>query len=107
MQTQKRSVKAFIAMLIVVVVVGALFIASVFFGIGEWREVLFTRSETVYIILILALLLPVILIVLSVGVHKRNKQNEEFPQYAVELAETVFPKVEAERERLEREKNNM
>ena len=87
-------------MLIVVIVVGALFTASVFFGIGEWREVLFTRSETVYIILILALLLPVILIVLSVGVHKRNKQNEEFPQYAVELAETVFPKVEAERERL-------
>ena len=100
MPKQKRYVKAFLAMLITVIPVGLLLVFSVFLGTWDWRLQLFARSETVYIILILAILLPAILVVLIVGVHRRNKENSELPRYAVELAESVFPKIENEREKL-------
>ena len=97
MPTKKRYVKELISILVLVIIVGGLLVGAMLFGNSDWRLELFARSETVYIILILAIILPPIIIALIVGVHKRNKENSELPRYALELAESVIPRVEAER----------
>ena len=85
----KRYVIQLIVMLAIFVVFGMLLAAAMFFGTSDWRFQLFVRSETVYIILILAILIPAFMIVLTIGVHRRNKENANLPKHAVEDRKSV------------------
>ena len=80
--------------LAVCIVFGGLLAASIvtsFFKEGGLKNYeLFIRSETVYVILIFAVSLPVLLFCMLAAVRRRNKENEYLPKYLCELAESVL-----------------
>ena len=78
----------------VLVVFGLLVVLGLFFGKSEFQTAALVRTETVAIILILAIALPVLVIFLIYGVKNRNEENNRLPQQVMELAESVFPKIE-------------
>ena len=76
------------------IIFGGLLIAAILssvFGKGSFDGFeLFTRSETVYIILIFALSLPILLWALLIEVKRRNEKEEYLPAYLCELAGAVL-----------------
>ena len=87
----RRKVKL---ILLCCLVFGGLLVASIIYSLFEEGGLenyeLFTRSETVYVILIFAISLPIMLFVLLANVRKRNKEEEYLPAYLCEVAETVL-----------------
>ena len=71
--------------LAICIVFGGLLVASIvssLFGEGGIKNYeLFIRSETVYVILIFAVSLPVLLFCMLAAIKKRNKENEYLPAY--------------------------
>ena len=81
-------------LLILCAVFGALLAGGLFFGTSEWRLEIFTRSETVYIIMVLAVLLPLMLLFISISVRARYRDVGKMPKYVCDLAETVFDRLD-------------
>ena len=94
MTNQKKRIISMAVLLLIFAIFGGLLVMSLLAGTSNWRLELFVRTETVYIILILALTLPAFFVLIIVGVHKRNKEENDLPKYACDLAASVFPKFE-------------
>jgi len=87
---RKRILAIFMCCIIFGGLLVATIVASVFKEGGLQNYEIFTRSETVYLILIFAVLLPILLISMLVAVKKRKRENEYLPAYLCELAESVL-----------------
>ncbi len=77
--------------------VGAL-LTSIFKEGGPSNYEIFTRAETVYVILIFAVALPILLLCMIGSVIKRKRSSEFLPEYICELARSVLDEVEHEAE---------
>lgn len=81
---------------------GGLLIASLITSIfkegGLSNYEIFTRAETVYVILIFAVSLPILLLCMIGSVIKRKRGSEFLPEYICDLAKSVLDEVEHEPE---------
>ncbi|MBQ9115781.1 MAG: AAA family ATPase [Clostridia bacterium] len=93
-QRISRFQKKIRVILAVCIVFGGLLVASVVASVfkedGLKNYEIFARSETVYVMIILAIALLVLLFFMLLAVRKRNRENEYLPAYLCERAKSVL-----------------